>query len=95
MKSPKNESAKKMPENENIQSPKNEAPKNESTKENPPLDSDHYGAEVAMDPECRSRLRQDSSFFFRTRSKKFVKNRIRIRSHFSLSAVAGVCVVIT
>ena len=51
-------------------------------------------AEVAMDPECRSRLRQDSAFFFRirTRSQNFVKNRIR--SQCSLSAVAGVCVVI-
>jgi len=31
----------------------------------------------------------------RTRSSKFVKNRIRSRSHFSPSAVAGVCVVIS
>jgi len=43
----------------------------------------------------RSRLQQDSEFFFRTRmrSKKFRKNRIRI--HFSISAVAGVCVIIS
>jgi len=33
--------------------------------------------EVAMDLVCRSRLRKDSAFFFRTRiqSRKFVKNR--------------------
>ena len=47
--------------------------------------------------ECRSRLRQDSAFFFRTRiqtrSQKIVKNRIK--SYFSISAVAGVCVVIS
>jgi len=47
----------------------------------------------------RSRLRQDSAFFFRlrirTRNKKFGKNRSRIRSHFSISAVAGVCVDIS
>jgi len=47
--------------------------------------------ELGMDPECRSRLWQDSAFFLRTRSQKFVKNRIR--SHFSISAIAGVCVV--
>jgi len=50
-------------------------------------------AEVGPDPDYRSRLRQDSAFFFRTRirtrSQKFVKNRTR--SHFSISAVAGVC----
>jgi len=42
--------------------------------------------------ECRSRLQQDSGFFFRSRiqSKKFGKNRTR--SRFSISAVAGVCV---
>jgi len=50
-------------------------------------------SEVAPDPECRSRLRQDSAFFFRTQSQKFVKNRTR--SHFSISTVAGVCVVIS
>jgi len=48
---------------------------------------------AAMDPECRSRLRKDSAFFFRTRirtrSQKFGKNRNR--SHFSIRAVAGVC----
>ena len=50
-----------------------------------------------MDPECRNRLRQDSAFFVRTRirSQNFVKNRTRIWSHFSISAVAGVCVVIS
>jgi len=55
-------------------------------------------AEVAPDPECRSRLRQDSAFFVRTRirsrSQKFVKNHTRIQSHFSISAVGWVCVVI-
>ena len=42
---------------------------------------------------------QDSAFLFRFRirtwSPKFVKNRTRTRSHFSISAVAGVCVVIS
>jgi len=42
---------------------------------------------------------QDSAFLFRSRirtwSPKFVKNRTRTRSHFSISAVAGVCVVIS
>jgi len=54
-------------------------------------------AEVGPDPDYRSRLRLDSAFFFRsqirTRSQKFVENRIRNRSHFSISAVAGVCAV--
>ena len=52
-------------------------------------------AEVGPDPGYRSPLRQDSAFFFRirTRSQKFVKNRIR--SHYSISAVAGVCAVIS
>ena len=50
---------------------------------------------VGPDPECRSRLRKDSAFFFRTRSQKFVKNRTRNRSHFAISAVAEVCVVIS
>ena len=52
-------------------------------------------AEVGPDPVYRSRLREDSAFFFRTRirSQKFVKNRTRIRSHFSISAVAGACAV--
>jgi len=53
--------------------------------------------EVGPDPDYRSRLRLDSAFFFRTRirtwSQKFVKNRTR--SHFSISAVAGVCAVIS
>ena len=53
-------------------------------------------AEVAMDPECRSRLRQDSAIFLRIRigSQNFAKNRTGIRSHSSRSTVAGVCVVI-
>ena len=58
-----------------------------------------WAPEVAMDPECRSRLQQDSAFFFRTltriRSKKCVNNRTRIRSHFSISAAAGVCAVVS
>jgi len=49
-----------------------------------------------MDPECRGRLRQDSGFFCRTRirtqSQNFVKNQTRVRSHFSITAVAGVYV---
>jgi len=53
-------------------------------------------AKVAMDPKCQCRLQKDSAFFFRTRirsrSQKFVKNPIR--SHFSISAVTGACVVI-
>ena len=52
-----------------------------------------FQAEVGPDPDYRSRLRQDSAFFFRTWSKKFVKNRIRC--HFFISGVAGVCVVIS
>ena len=49
--------------------------------------------EVATDLECRSRLRQDPVFFFRTwsRSKEFVKKRTWIWRHFLFSAV-GVCV---
>jgi len=41
----------------------------------------HCRAEVAMDPEFRSRLRQDSAFFYRIRirSQKFLKNRTRIK----------------
>ena len=48
--------------------------------------------EVGPDPDYRSRLPQDSAFFLWTqsRSQKFGKNRAR--SHFSISAVAGVCV---
>ena len=56
-------------------------------------------AEVAPDPECGSQIWQDSVFFVQTRIrpriKKFVKNRTRIQSHFSISALAGVCVVIS
>jgi len=54
---------------------------------------------VVLDPERRSRLRQDSAFFFRTRirnrSQKFVRKWARARSHFPVSAAAGVCVVIS
>ena len=35
----------------------------------------HQKPEVVPDPDFRSRLRQDSAFFLRTRSQKFVKNR--------------------
>ena len=52
-----------------------------------------FRPEVASDSEWRSRLRQDSAFFFLTRSQKHVK--IRTRSHFSISAVTGVCVVMS
>ena len=52
-------------------------------------------AEVEPDPDCRSRLREDSAFFFRTRIKKSVKNWTQIRSYFSISAVVGVCAVIS
>jgi len=64
----------------------------------PPLvcwTSDYYKKqEVVPDLEFRCRLQQDSAFFIRTRSQKFVKNRNRIRGHFSISAAAGVFVVI-
>jgi len=50
-------------------------------------------SEVGPDPECRSRLRRDSSFFFQARSQKFGRNRIR--NHFSISEGAGVNVVIS
>ena len=46
-------------------------------------------AEVGLDPEWRSRLRQDCAFFIRTRNQKFRKNWTMIRRHFSISAVAG------
>jgi len=53
---------------------------------------------VGPEPDYRSRLRKDSAIIFPTRipirSQKFVKKRTRIWSHFSNSAVAGVCVVI-
>jgi len=50
---------------------------------------------VAMDTEFRIRRRQDSAFFFwtRIRNQNFVKNRTR--SHFSISAAAGVGVIIS
>ena len=43
----------------------------------------------------RSGLRRDYAFFFRMRSQKFLRNRTRMRSHFSVSGVAGVCAVIS
>ena len=51
-----------------------------------------YKAEVGPGPYYRGRLRQDSAFFFRirSRSQKFVKKRTRIRCHFSISAVESV-----
>jgi len=56
-----------------------------------------HKSEVGPDPANWSRLRQDSAFFLWTQigtpSQKFVKNRTR--SHFSSSAVAGVCAVIS
>jgi len=55
------------------------------------------GSEVGPHPDNRSRLRQDSAFFFlsriRTRSQKFGKNRTR--SHFSIPVVARVFMVIS
>jgi len=59
------------------------------------ISGSYCSPEVAIDPECRSRLRQDSAFFLRTRiwDQKFVKNRTEIRNHFSFSAIAGVHVV--
>ena len=65
----------------------------EEDETNNPLFSVPEGStpEVATNPECRSRLRQDPTIFWtRRRSQKFVRNRTR--SHFSL-AVAGVRVV--
>ena len=50
-------------------------------------------AEVATDPECWNRLRQNSAFFSRSLNKKIVINRTGIWSHFLFSAVAGVCLV--
>jgi len=45
-----------------------------------------YIAEVATNPECRSRLRKDPAFFFWIRggSQKFVKNQTRtgVSCHF-------------
>ena len=52
-------------------------------------------AEVAMDAECRSRLRQDYAFFVRTRIRSQIFVKKRTQSHFSISAVAGVCVAIS
>jgi len=48
-----------------------------------------------MDPECQCQVQQDSEFFRRTRSQKFVKKQTRIPSHLSVSAIAGVCVLIS
>ena len=45
------------------------------------------------DKACTDQRWVDSAFFFRTRSQKFGKNRTR--SHFSISAAAGVCAVIS
>ena len=45
---------------------------------------------MASDPGCRSRLRQNSTFFVRPGAgvKKNLKNRTQMWSHFSLFAVA-------
>jgi len=53
--------------------------------------------DLGPDPDYWSRLPQDSAVFVltRIRSQKFVKNRTRIPSHISISALAGVCVVIS
>ena len=53
--------------------------------------------DLGPDPDYRSRLPQGSAVFVLTqiRSKKFVKNRSRIQSHFSISTLAGVCVIIS
>jgi len=70
----------------------------------PPFIGNHcfricYMPEVRLDPEYRSQLWQDSAFFSRTQnqswSQKFKKKRTRTWSHFWISAVAGVCVVIS
>jgi len=53
----------------------------------------HARPDVAMDPECCGRPRQDSAFYrirIRYRSEKFFEKRTRIWSHFSFSAIAGV-----
>jgi len=59
----------------------------------------HLWSEVAMNPECRNWLRQDSVIFFRnpcrTQSEKSVKKRTWIRSQFSILAASGDCVVIS
>ena len=52
------------------------------------------GPEVAPDPEWQSRFRPDSAFFSdRTRQSNICEKPDR--SHFSISGVAGVCVVKT
>ena len=51
-----------------------------------------HSREVARDPECWSRRRQDSTYFWtriQSRRKQFVKNCSRAWSHFSFSAVTG------
>jgi len=59
------------------------------------LGSYAYIPDVGPDLDNQSRHQLDSAFFFRTRSQKFGKNQTWIQSHFSISAVAGVCVVIS
>ena len=61
-----------------------------------PLAKYSCASEVA--PECRSQLRHDSAFFFRSRIRTRSQNfgNYRTRSGFtSISAVAGVCVEIS
>ena len=67
----------------------------ESEKVTPATSGWQCTAEVGPDPDYRSQLRQNSAFFLRTRvrSQKFGKNRTRCQ--LSISAVAGVCVVIS
>jgi len=60
--------------------------------------SNRCASEVGPDPDYRSRLRQDSVFFFRTRTRFWSQNIVQNWTHekpdFSISAVAGVCAVI-
>ena len=56
-------------------------------------------SEVGPDPEYQSRLQKDSAFLLwtliRTRIQKFGEKTDPDRSHFSISTVTGVCVVIS
>ena len=58
------------------------------------LPSSQCKSEVATDPECRSRLRQESAFFLRIWNRKSEKPEPDPES-LSVSAVAGVCAVLT
>jgi len=51
---------------------------------------------VATDPECPSRIRQESTFLSESDPvSKICENRTWIRSHLSFSAAAGVCADLT